>query len=67
MWRSASIDFRRMRSGAGRDQLREKPPPRAVFGYQHAIAPGQRQVGVPAAPLLPRSSLTTCTSMIWRR
>jgi len=34
-------------------------PPHAVVGHQHEVAPGERDVGVSAAPLLPRSSLST--------
>ena len=63
---SAVISFSRRRSD---DEviLREMPPPRGEFGISTQKRPASEMYVVSAAPLVPRSSLTTWISRIWRR
>ena len=63
---SVVTSFSRRRSAA-EVILREMPPPRGEFGISTEKRPAREMKVVSAAPLVPRSSLTTWTSRICRR
>ena len=64
---SSSITSRKRRRSVAEVILRDTPPPRGEFGISTEKRPAREMKVVSAAPFVPRSSLTTCTSMICRR